>query len=88
MIKFDKPTNLNGAELVEELQSAGIEVNDLPIVDGNGDFYLDIAVSDADAAKKIVAKHNGTIIAPEPTIENKLASVGLTVSDLKAALGL
>ena len=26
--------------------------------------------------------------APEPTIEEKLASVGLTINDLKSALGL
>lgn len=88
MIQFDKPTNLNGAELIDELENAGIAVNDLPIVDGNGEFWLDIAPKDADEAAVIVAKHNGTIIPKEPTIADKLASVGLTIDDLKIALGL
>ena len=42
MIKFNKPVNLNGTELVNELNAAGIAVNDLPYVDGNNDLWLDI----------------------------------------------
>jgi hypothetical protein len=88
MIKFTKPVNLNGAELLNELTQAGIDVIGLPVVDGNNDFWLDIAEADKAKATPIVAAHNGTIIPPEPTIEDKLASVGLSVTDLKAALGL
>jgi hypothetical protein len=88
MIKFDKPQNLNGAELLDELKNAGIKVNDIPTIDGNGDFWLDIDSSDKAAAAAVVAAHQGTIIAPEPTIEDKLASVGLNVNDLKTVLGL
>ena len=39
-------------------------------------------------AAEVVAAHNGTTIAPEPTVEDKLASVGLKIDDLKVALGL
>jgi hypothetical protein len=39
-------------------------------------------------AAKIIAAHNGTTVAPEPTVEDKLASVGLNLTDLKTALGL
>jgi hypothetical protein len=88
MIKFNKPENLNGAELLNELTNAGVEVKELPYIDGNGDFWLDVKESDKAQTITIVAAHNGTIIPPEPTIEQKLASVGLNVEDLKAALGL
>jgi hypothetical protein len=88
MIKFIKPENLNGAELLTELTNAGVEVKELPYIDGNGDFWLDVKESDKAQTITIVAAHNGTIIPPEPTIEQKLASVGLNVEDLKAALGL
>ena len=88
MIQFNRPQNLNGAELIEELEAVGVVVNDLPIIDGNGNFWLDISENDAVKAAAVVQKHNGTIVAPEPTIEAKLASVGLTIEGLKSALGL
>ena len=88
MIKFIKPKNLNGTELVAELQAAEVKVQSVPFIDGNNDFYLDIEESDKVKAEGIVAAHNGTMIAPEPTINDKLASVGLTINDLKVALGL
>ena len=37
-------------------------------------------------AKELLDAHDGT--TPEPTIAEKLASVGLSIDDLKAALGL
>jgi hypothetical protein len=88
MIKFNRPTNLNGAELRTELNAVGIEMSGSPFIDGAGDFWLDIAAKDKVKASTIVAAHNGTIIPPEPTVEQKLESVGLNLEDLKAALGL
>ena len=91
MIKFDKPANLNGAELLDELAAVGIildKFEQAPLIDGNGDFWLDVKSADKTKAAGVVAAHNGTTIAPEPSIEDKLASVGLTLPDLKAALGL
>lgn len=64
MISFDKPTNLNGAELRQELNNAGIVIsNDQFAVrlDDADVLWLDIAESDAEAAAAIVAAHNGTI---------------------------
>lgn len=86
MIKFTKPTNLNGAELLNELTAAGITITEAPFVDGNGEMFLDIADADAKKAEGIVAAHDGTIVAPEPTIADKLASVGLSIEELKTAL--
>jgi hypothetical protein len=88
MIQFTQPTNLNGTELLTELNAAGVTVTKKPMIDGNGDFWLDIAEADKAKATPIVSAHNGTMILPELTIDQKLASVGLSVPDLKAALGL
>lgn len=91
MIKFTKPINLNGAELRQELQSIGVAISNEPFaveVDANNDLWLDIADADKTKAKAVVANHNGTTVAPEPTVEQKLASVGLNLDDLKSALGL
>lgn len=88
MIKFDKPTNLNGTELLAELTAAGVKISEPPLIDGNGDFWLDVATKDKAKAEAVVAAHDGTTIAPEASVADKLASVGLNVEDLKAALGL
>jgi len=84
MTTYTKPENLNGAELIAELAAVGIEINR---VQDNGDNTITLETDDKKAAA-IVAKHNGTIVAPEPTIEAKLESVGLNLNDLKAALGI
>jgi hypothetical protein len=86
MIKFNKPANLNGAELLAELKAGGVVVTGLPLIDENGEFWLDIKEADETKATPIVAAHNGTLVAPEPTIAEKLASVGLSIEELKAAL--
>jgi len=88
VIKFIKPTNLNGTELIDELNAAGIAITESPFVNASGDLYLQIATADAKKAQSIVAAHNGTTVAPEPSIEQKLASVGLSLNDLKSALGI
>ena len=88
MIQFTKPTNLNGAELLEQLNAAGVKITESPTVDGAGDLWLEIKQTDKVKAEGIVASHNGTIIAPELSIADKLASVGLSIDDLKGALGL
>ena len=83
MIKFNKPANLNGTELLAELNAAGIVITEPPFIDGNGEFWLDIADKDKSAATTIVANHNGTIAAPE-----SIVAAGLSIEELKAALGL
>jgi hypothetical protein len=69
MIKFTKPENLNGAKLIEELLTAGIKSipktrstpngYEPPLLDGNGDLWLDIKESDKAIAEAIVQAHKG-----------------------------
>jgi len=65
MIKVTRPINLNGAELIDELEAAGVQVNDVPFLDGNGDLFLDIAQKDFVKAEEVLSKHNGTQTPPE-----------------------
>jgi len=88
MIKFNKPINLNGAELLQELNNAGVVISRPPLIDGNGDFWLDVSEEDKTVTASIVEAHNGTTVAQEPTIQDKLVAAGLTVDELKQALGL
>ena len=89
MIKFDKPENLNGAELLDELAAVGIVLDlttQAPLIDGNGDLWLDVKLEDKSKVAAVVTAHNGTTVAPEPTIADKLASVGLSLDELKSAI--
>lgn len=88
MIKFNKPENLNGLELINELKSAGVNIEKPPLIDGNNEFWLDISSEEESLASQVVAAHNGTTVAVEPTASDKLAASGLTVQDLKDLLGL
>jgi hypothetical protein len=85
MAIFTKPQNLNGAELMQELATVGLTV--IEIID-HGDGTIEFDVKDVSKAEIIVDKHNGTILVPELTVEQKLHSVGLNLNDLKIALGL
>jgi hypothetical protein len=82
---FDKPTNLNGAELKEELAAVGIVVE---TIRDNADNTILFETTNEAKAAEVVAAHNGNTVAPEPTVAEKLASVGLNLVDLKTALGL
>ncbi len=87
MIKFIKPTNFNGADLESELLNKGIKLQSLAEVIGD-DLFLAIDDSESKVAGDVVKNHNGTIIAPEQTVADKLASLGLNLQDIKTALGL
>ena len=89
MIQFNKPENLNGLELLDELAAVGIVLDKMeqaPVVESDGSMWLDINPTDESTAAAVVAAHNGTTVAPEPTIADKLASVGLSLDELKSAI--
>jgi hypothetical protein len=86
MIQFNKPVNLNGAQLLDELNAAGVVITEPPVLDGNNILWLQINSNNTDKATEIVLTHNGTNEIKVQTIEEKLASVGLSIQELKAAL--
>jgi hypothetical protein len=91
MIRFNKPINLNGSELLLELANVGINlipIDQSPFDKGDGFIWLDIDEADKAKAEAVVSAHNGTVISTKSTIEQKLAAAGLTVDELKTALGL
>ena len=63
MQTFTKPINLNGAELRQELNAAGVNItNDTSAVVLDGDvLFLDIAAKDKAKAETVLSAHNGTI---------------------------
>jgi hypothetical protein len=89
MIQFTKPAQLNGSQLRDELRASGVAItddNNAVSTDGEQMLWLEIADADKAKAQEVVANHVG--IDKEPTLEDKLSSVGLSLTDLKVALGL
>lgn len=84
LIQFNEPNPLNAIQLIQELKAAGINVQGNPIQDADGTFWLNLDESKQSAAAAIVAAHVG--VDTVPTVADKLASVGLSIEDLKAAL--
>jgi hypothetical protein len=82
-MEFTKPNSLNGAQLKSELSAQGITIE---VIDdnGTGTISFDVAKAKEGLAASIVAAHVG--VETQPTIADKLASVGLSIDDLKAAL--
>lgn len=91
MEMFNKPKNLNGNQLRDELRNAGISISDdisAVSIDENGFLVLNISENDFELASDVVAKHEGNIVIPELTPLQKLSNAGLTPEDLKTILGL
>lgn len=88
MIKFDKPVKLNGVELLTELNAAGIKITTPPTIDGNGNFWLDIAAKDEAKVKSVVSVHNGTTVPPDNSAAKSalLAKLGITDDEAKLLL--
>lgn len=77
--QFTLPTAINGDQLKNELNAEDVYVvGDALFVVGN--FTKSDAESIINAHKPIAPK--------QPTLQEKLASVGLSIDDLKQALGL
>jgi Na+/citrate or Na+/malate symporter len=69
MISFDKPNNLDGAKLIDELIAVGVEIigsdqfahlgKTPPSLDGNGKLFLSIDAKDQAKAQTVIDAHNG-----------------------------
>lgn len=88
MIKINKYPKINGEQLRIELANAGVQLNPVtPYINAEKELVLIVNAGDESKVNEIVANHVA-VTKPEPTIDDKLASVGLTINDLKTALGL
>jgi hypothetical protein len=96
MKSFNIPNKLNGAQLIDELLAIDIKLpydpiahkNKMPPIIDAELLWLDIADSDETKAAEVIANHIGVDSVVTLSIEDKLASVGLSVTDLKDVLGL
>jgi hypothetical protein len=88
MIKFEKPTELNAEQLVKEIKAKSVFIDEslLPLIDGNGDLWLAVDESDEKAIAAIVKAHKA--VYTEPSIADKLAAAGISLDELKVALGI
>ena len=92
MIKFNKPINLNGLQLRQELKDAGVSITDEPnalFIDGNNDFWLAIDKKDEAKTKSIVDAHIAVdntvkIAAQRQAVLNRL---GITEEEARILLG-
>jgi hypothetical protein len=86
--KFTKPATLDGKQLLAELNSGGVPIEELPSIDFNGDFWLNIDEADVSKATPIVAAHK--LIPP---VDNSAArkalldKLGITADEAKLLLG-
>jgi hypothetical protein len=89
MIKFNRPENLNGAELLAELNAGNVKITQPPLIDGAGDFWLDIDSKDQTKAKAIVDAHNGTLVAPDLSAKRQAIfdRLGITAEEAQLLLG-
>jgi hypothetical protein len=86
MEQFIKPANLNGEELINELNAAGVAIVKPPSLDGEGILWLEIKSDDKSKAKKVVAEHNGTTQAPDRSAEKAALLEKLGITSEEAAL--
>jgi len=89
MASFTKPSSLNGTQLREELKAAGVAISDdinAVLDSSDGLIHLDIKTADETKAAEVVASHVGVDSVIELTLAEKLASVGISLDELKAAL--
>lgn len=84
-MEFPIPAQLNGVQLQKELEKQGIVLKDYPRI-VNEKLILDINAKDEAKASTIVANHVG--VFEELTIVKKIESLGISIDDLKIALGI
>jgi hypothetical protein len=85
MINIELNKEINGKQLVAELETAGVVVEDILRFNNN---ILSIAADEKHTEIAITIVNNHVPVFAEPTIIEKLESIGLSVDELKEALGL
>lgn len=87
MIRFDLPNAFNGAQFCDELKVAGIVIDNKQdmYATTDGSLWLNVETKDTQKAQDVLNAHIPQPVAG-PTIADKLASVGLSLDELKAAI--
>jgi len=90
MKQFNKPENLNGEQLVAELNAAGVflKPNTFPLIDGNGNFWLDVETKDVSKTETVVSAHVGIDTRPAKIAQRQaiLDRLGLTNEEMAILL--
>ena len=86
-IKFTKPNTLDGKQLLAELNAGGVAIEELPSIDFNGNFWLNIDEADVAKTTTIVAAHTLTP-APDNLAAKAavIAKLGITADEFKTLL--
>jgi peptide deformylase len=92
MIRIQLDKEFNGNQLIQEMRNAGIELYENLIgisavmIEANRDIMIPTTEEYSQLAQQIADSHSPVFI--QPTIQDKLAAAGLSVDELKTALGL
>jgi len=75
MITFTKPAQLNGYQLIDELEAVGVKIKSGTriIINAQGELLIDIADKDKLKAETIIANHVGIDVV----IDNSAAKAAL-----------
>jgi len=92
MIKIEIADVFNGKQLIQEMQEAGVILYEnlagitAVVKEANGEIFIPTSEEFAELAQQVATNH--VAVFQEDTVMDRLASVGLSIDDLKSALGL
>ena len=92
MIKIQIADVFNGKQLIQEMQEAGVILYEnlagitTVVKESNGEIFIPTSEEFAELAQQVATNH--VAVFQEDTVMDRLASVGLSIDDLKSALGL
>jgi hypothetical protein len=87
MHSFTQPSDLNGVQLIEEIQAKKILVNGVPSLDSDGVLWLDIDEKDHDKVATIIENHKGEAHYKDATAIARIALLErLGISEEEAQL--
>ncbi len=92
MIKIEIEEIFNGKQLIQEMKDAGVVVYEnlagisAVVKESNGEVFIPTSEEFAELAQQVASNH--VPVFQEDTVLDKLKAAGLTIDDLKSALGL
>lgn len=92
MIKIQIADIFNGKQLIQEMKDAGVVVYEnlagisAVVKESNGEVFIPTSEEFTELAQQVATNH--VAVFQQDTVVDRLASVGLSIDDLKSALGL